>query len=162
MVLLQIRNVLGFWSMRVFIEMCMLPLGCSKYLFRDENWYIHEAWHLLQLDIYSLCSLDSPQEIMEKAAFPFLFMWICRWIVCCKYIVASSHCFVVFRIVPSIKNVMNGRLVVTLYIFASIFLALGSTCSNWYLFCTKIVWVIALERQSFSGCAVYMTVNFRT
>ena len=74
---------------------------------------------------------------MEKTTFPLLFMCISRWIGHHKYMVASSHCFVVLRIIASIKTLMNGRLVVTLHIFASVFLALGVTCSNWCLFHTK-------------------------
>lgn len=98
----------------MFIEMCELPLGCSKYLFRDQNGYIYEVWHLLQLDIYNSYSLDRPQDKMEKSVFPFLFICICTWMVHYKYVVVISHCFAVSGIIASIKNVMNGRVVVTL------------------------------------------------
>lgn len=113
--------------MWIFIEMCVLPLGCSKYLFMNENWYIHEAWHLLQLDIYSLFSLNSSQEIMEKTAFPFLFMCLCRWIVPNKYITASSHSFAALAIVASIKNVMNGKF--SSYI---LYFCLNNSCTQYH------------------------------
>lgn len=126
-----------FWSMWIFIEMYILPLGCWKYLFMNESRYIHDAWHLLQLDIYSLCFLNSSPEIMENTVFPFLFMCICRWITCKKCIIGSCPYSAALAIVASIKNVMNGKLVDTLYINVSIFLALNITFSNWILFTTE-------------------------
>lgn len=123
--------------MWIFIEMNILPLGCSKYLFMNESRYIHDAWHLLELDIYSLCFLNSSPEIMENNVFPVLFTCICGWIVSKKCIIASCPYSAALAIVASIKNVMNGKLVDTFYINASIFLALNITSSNWFLFTTE-------------------------
>lgn len=55
---------------------------------------------------------------------------------------------------------MNGKLAVTLYTFASIFLALGGTCSNQYLFCTE-QHLLLLWKGRASGGVLCTWLNFQ-